>query len=198
MFIRLSSITVWLSLVFIPTSLVHADELRTWVDSSGSYRVEAEFVAYSDETVTLRNAKGREVKVPFSRLSKKDQEFIRQQDKSSDGADDKKLLVGKPATAKPVVKRFYWSLIDQDFDAMKALVTPDGQSDWDAAKTKVEELDAPDGRQAVLVRKAIASDDVVNVNVSIKVRGKYLKYQVRTRWIDGEWRVAAIIPDDRG
>lgn len=53
----------------LPVSL-GADELRgNWVDQSGKYRVEAEFVRLVGQHVTLRKSDGVEVTLPLSRLN---------------------------------------------------------------------------------------------------------------------------------
>jgi len=50
---------------------------RTWTDSTGKYRVEAEFVEFTDGNVKLKKTDGSIVSVPASKLSKADQQWVR-------------------------------------------------------------------------------------------------------------------------
>jgi hypothetical protein len=174
-------------------------QMRTWIDSSGKHRVQAELIGVAGKNVLLRNAAGKQLTVPIVRLSLDDQGFIRQQPSGSDAkpaqAAATSAPVGPPAEAKPVAKRFFTALIDQDFDEIKSLLTPAGQANWDAAKTLIEGLDVPDSRRSVLVRTAKSEAELAEVNVSVKVRGKYLKQRLKFRWSDNQWLVAALIPD---
>lgn len=51
--------------------------LRTWTDSTGKHKVEAEFVEFKDGTVCMKTAGGGTRTVPIDRLSREDQEFVR-------------------------------------------------------------------------------------------------------------------------
>jgi hypothetical protein len=53
--------------------------LRHWVDSTGSYTVDARLVAVGEGNVRLLKANGRTTTVPFSRLSNEDLEFVNAQ-----------------------------------------------------------------------------------------------------------------------
>ncbi len=164
--------------------------------------MEADFISFQDGIVTLRNTAGKRITLPIARLSKADQAFIQQRlsstlddQRSTSRVDAKSSTSGKPATAKPVAKRFFNALIDQNFDELKSLLTPAAQGNWEAAKPLIEGLDVPDNRQAVLVRTAKAEKDMADVNVSVKVRGKFLRQHLQLRWSDGQWLVAVLIPD---
>ena len=50
---------------------------RTWTDSTGKYRIVAEFVSYGVGTVTLKKLDGTVVKLPMDRLADADQKWIR-------------------------------------------------------------------------------------------------------------------------
>lgn len=51
---------------------------RTWSDSTGTFHVEAEFLAIEGDTVRLRRDDGKELDVPLHRLSGPDQEAARE------------------------------------------------------------------------------------------------------------------------
>lgn len=50
--------------------------LRTWTDATGQFRIEAAFVGKEGEVIRLRKADGSEVRVPLSKLSRADAEYI--------------------------------------------------------------------------------------------------------------------------
>ena len=52
---------------------------RTWTDRSGNFSVEAEFVRYADGEVTLEKQDGKVVTLPLSKLSFKDQKWLREE-----------------------------------------------------------------------------------------------------------------------
>lgn len=59
-------------LVLNASILVHScafGQSKEWVDDTGKYRVEAEFLRVEDETLWLKKADGTEISVPFARLS---------------------------------------------------------------------------------------------------------------------------------
>ncbi len=51
--------------------------LRTWTDSTGDYRVEAEFVSFKDGTVWLKKSDGEVITVPLDALSQTDQDYVK-------------------------------------------------------------------------------------------------------------------------
>ena len=51
---------------------------RTWTDSTGKYKIEAEFVKLDGQNVHLRREDGRIVQIPINRLSQGDQDHVRE------------------------------------------------------------------------------------------------------------------------
>ena len=60
-----------------PFSNCEAEDLRTWTDSTGKYSIEAEFHEFKDSKVHLRRADGTVIAIPASKLSREDQQFVR-------------------------------------------------------------------------------------------------------------------------
>lgn len=54
-----------------------ADELRQWTDTTGKFQIDAIFVNFADDQVTLQRDDGSTLKVPLARLSAKDRAFVR-------------------------------------------------------------------------------------------------------------------------
>ena len=53
-----------------------ASGLRTWSDTTGKFRIEAELVSVEEGKVNLKKKDGEVVSVPLAKLSKADQEFV--------------------------------------------------------------------------------------------------------------------------
>ncbi len=53
--------------------------VRTWSDTTGKFRIEAELVKVADGKVELRRKDGQNVTVPLDKLSKDDQDYLAQQ-----------------------------------------------------------------------------------------------------------------------
>jgi hypothetical protein len=56
--------------------------LRLWTDASGTHRIEARFVSFTDGTVRLQKADGRYVRIEYGLLSAADQDYVMRQDGS--------------------------------------------------------------------------------------------------------------------
>ncbi|ORZ23245.1 hypothetical protein BCR42DRAFT_446948 [Absidia repens] len=52
------------------------DRLRTWTDRSGSFKVEAQFLAYTDGKLRLHKANGVKIDVPLERMSAEDIRWV--------------------------------------------------------------------------------------------------------------------------
>lgn len=57
---------------------LNANAVRTWSDSSGTFKVEASYLGLIEDKIVLKTADGREIQVPISRLSLADKKFIDQ------------------------------------------------------------------------------------------------------------------------
>jgi hypothetical protein len=58
---------------------VAEEPLRTWTSADGKFTVEARLVSVEDDTVVLKRADGRMVKIALTKLSDADREFVREQ-----------------------------------------------------------------------------------------------------------------------
>jgi hypothetical protein len=65
-------------LIVLSVAALHA-EVRTWTDNTGKHKVRAEYVSYAEGKVTLRRSNGKQVEVPLTRLSREDQQYVREQ-----------------------------------------------------------------------------------------------------------------------
>ena len=58
--------------------LENVEELRQWSDRSGKFRVEAKLVSVENGQVTLERSDGKQAKLPVSRLSIFDQDYLKE------------------------------------------------------------------------------------------------------------------------
>ncbi|HEX5035396.1 MAG TPA: SHD1 domain-containing protein, partial [bacterium] len=65
-----------LALACSPAQSLRA-ETRTWTDSSGKYKIEADFEKIEDGQVYLQRTDGKKLSLPLAKLSKDDQSYLR-------------------------------------------------------------------------------------------------------------------------
>jgi hypothetical protein len=66
-------VVVWLGLPALGVA-------RTWTDSTGNYRVEADMIAFNNATVVLKKANHQLVAVPIEKLSTADQSYLKSEE----------------------------------------------------------------------------------------------------------------------
>jgi len=73
-------VAVMLSLLAMASSLQPTlqaqEEMREWTDKSGKFKVKAKFDSVEEQTVILNKADGTQIRVPISRLSQGDQDYL--------------------------------------------------------------------------------------------------------------------------
>ena len=62
--------------VFLLLVAVNLASARTWTDSTGKFRIDAEFVSLVDGVVTLKKPDGSATGIPLEKLSRADQDFV--------------------------------------------------------------------------------------------------------------------------
>jgi hypothetical protein len=67
----------WLLLGSPTTFAQQSDQLRIWTDDSGAFKVEAVYLNSAEGTVNLKRSDGVLIEVPLSRLSMKDQQYVK-------------------------------------------------------------------------------------------------------------------------
>jgi len=72
---------------------------RTWTDSTGKYKIEAEMAGFENGDVELRKADGKISKVPLEKLSRADQQYVRAR-----AAEKKRAPDAGPSGAKVQLK----------------------------------------------------------------------------------------------
>ena len=88
--LRLFIVCFWLLLISNPVWA------RTWTSSSGTYRVEAQFVEYVRGNVVLKKKDGTTISVPLAKLSEADKKFV---------AEQTRIRGGEEAIRKGLAKR---------------------------------------------------------------------------------------------
>ena len=75
---------------------------RQWTDSTGNFKVEAEFVESKDGKVQLKKASGSIITIPFEKLSQADQKFVREITSQQLGNNEKEAGVGSETKDPPI------------------------------------------------------------------------------------------------
>jgi thiol-disulfide isomerase/thioredoxin len=160
---------------------------RTWTDSSGKFRVEAELVRLDSGKVTLRKTDGKLVTLPMEKLSAADQQFVRQQETTAqkDPANDESPI-------KTVARRFFEGLRRENEDAVRATLTSKAQTRYDSPDSPVRKLPAPDRRATIRVQHVETAGDTALVQVSVRSRGENQESKLHLRREGDAWLVHAI------
>jgi hypothetical protein len=72
------SLVVVAALALLGVHSLAAEEVRTWSDKSGKFKIEAEFVEILEGKVKLKRADGKVIEVPLASLSRDDQQYLRE------------------------------------------------------------------------------------------------------------------------
>jgi len=62
-----------------PTEPPEEEPVRTWTDRTGQYKIEAALIEVKRGKVRLKTEEGKILSIPFNKLSKADQEYVRKQ-----------------------------------------------------------------------------------------------------------------------
>ena len=66
----------YLVLLVVSLGMVPTTYGRKWVDKTGRFTIEAEYVAFKDGRVTLKRPDGKQVRIAIGKLSREDREFV--------------------------------------------------------------------------------------------------------------------------
>ena len=69
--------------VFACFSVVFAQEMRIWTDSTGKFTIEASLVSFEDDTVKLQNKDGKVLTLAIDKLSEADKMYLSESDSSA-------------------------------------------------------------------------------------------------------------------
>lgn len=81
------SMITWTFVICVTTVAAVAEDLRTWTDTTGTFKTQAAFVSLDGDQVTLRREDGNLLKLPLDRLSRADQAFARRTARTALQAD---------------------------------------------------------------------------------------------------------------
>ena len=162
---------------------------RTWTDASGKFNVTAEFVAVQGDKVVLRRADGKQIKVPFERLSDKDRAFIEAR-QAEDPAIDAEAAGEDIAKA---AKNFCTDLRSSDRDIARGLLTDKAQPLMEGKNSPLAQLPSPSsGAGSIRTGKVQFSGAVAEIPVRVRAGGKFHKTKLHFRCEADVWRIFAI------
>lgn len=105
-----------------------ADDLRTWTDATGKFKVEASYVEIAADRIKLKRADGRELLVPLAQLSVADKTFLQ-----SHGITAKKPAVAAEAPAVAESPTPMLPVVKSDLSASAQLISTTYGLDKDLA-----------------------------------------------------------------
>ena len=87
---------------------------RTWTDSTGTYKTEAELVDFQNGIVRLKKVDGTIVSLPIERLSQADQQFVRSQDANAASTEGPKTASNRNLRLGEWVDLLPWVELNKD------------------------------------------------------------------------------------
>ncbi len=95
--------------------LSSAATARTWTDSAGKHKIEADLLSQQDGHITLKKRDGNVIRVPLRNLSDADQRYAREQTVKPTKDSDSKVVTaeGVGVTAKDALKEAFRSAVDR-------------------------------------------------------------------------------------
>src|SRR5690349_10635563 len=99
---------VLMALVAFASSILYSQStatVRKWSDTSGKYKVDAEFLGLKDGKVSLRKTDGNSIEVPLEKLSKADRDFVKSLEQGDPPAEKKATRSPSNTAAKRTLKK---------------------------------------------------------------------------------------------
>jgi hypothetical protein len=98
---RWLALGLWLTLF---ASFGQADDVRTWVDKSGKFKIEAKFIAIENGKAVLEKTDGLRVQIELDKLSPADRRLAEHLQKEKEKDEDNPFEKAKPAKPTPPAK----------------------------------------------------------------------------------------------
>ena len=147
-------------------SLELAAQVRTWVDTTGNHKVEAEFKAIDGNNVVLLKPNGKEIRVPRDRLSTEDMEFLASL--ANDNAKSERRFRAREA------KIIRAELIEDYYENLLASGTlPSNQTEF--IRRRMEVLATPIRNKSLLIRGKFVTPE------------EYVKMRTESNLLVEEW-----------
>jgi thiol-disulfide isomerase/thioredoxin len=183
----------WLGIALVPvllaTGALAVAETRTWTDSTGKHKIEAELLSTKGGKVRLRRDDGKEITIALDRLSEEDQAFVKEQANSEPAvvSDEARQVV------IDIADKFYRDLRTQDRSEASALLTDTAQELAKTGKSLLAGLPSPDDNaRSIKPGKAKIEGTQAEVPVIVRAGGTAQKTMLHLRYEADQWRVFAI------
>ncbi len=187
---------VTLTMILVLASAVTATDSRVWTDSTGKFRIEAEFVSSSDGTVVLRTKEGKEITLSIEKLSEQDQSYLSERasikekpNKTPSSPADSQAI----ATIRQLATDFYDDLRTKDRSIARDTLTAEAKALVENSKSALATIPSPDeGKAALRVGNAKISDKEATVTCTMRVDRNALRTTLNMRKVDEKWCVYAM------
>ncbi|MEZ6135685.1 MAG: SHD1 domain-containing protein [Pirellulaceae bacterium] len=166
-----------LTLACMGGSSLLADELREWSDSTGRFKITAKLIEVRDGVAILENAEGKSMKIPVSRLSSADQEFLNAGDNPFQMLDDGENTGANPAgTASSGAGAVWGGPKDVDWDRAEQFASLSGV-EWNVTLPATGTLDF-EPKRSPLPKKANFHEDMHALAVNTLCKRAVVGYTV--------------------
>jgi hypothetical protein len=127
-------------LSFAIVAQVRADDLRTWSDTTGKFKVQAKFGSLEDGKVTLIRENGKKFTIALDKLSKADQEYIAKQNAENpfqENEDNPFESAGPASKATSETPR----MVDVDWSKAQLIPLQTSESEWQVTLPEIPAAD---------------------------------------------------------
>ena len=134
---------IFLTIGLYPGGTVVAQDLREWTEATGSFKIKAALVEVKDEQIFLRTEAGKLVKIPLTRLSRGDRDFLNATSNPFEVVDESEVMqpsadATEPSDSRP--SQVGWKNPPQvDWDSIPIMST-ELAAGWSYAPSETEEL----------------------------------------------------------
>jgi len=182
--------------VFLTAAPPDGKPLRTWRDSTGQFSVSAELLDVEDGNVLLRRADGRQLSVPFKRLSAADRAFVEAERASREGTTEARPAADKSAAAKQVsaaARLFFADLRSVDRQTARQLLTDKARPLMEGEDSPLGHLPRPaSGIGSLIVGKPRVENEIAEIPVRVRAAGALHETKLHFRQENDAWRIFAI------
>ena len=185
-----------LALFLVLANIGVATDSRVWTDSTGKFRVEAEFVSVSDGMVVLKTKEGKEITLSIERLCEQDQSFLEELASTKEQSNRSPLSPANSqaiASVRELATEFYDDLRTNDRSIARDALTAEAKALVDDGKSALTTIPKPDeGKAALRVGVPKVSGKEATVPCSMRVGRNAIRTILNLRRVEEQWRVYAM------
>ncbi len=166
-------------------NLAMANE-REWTSADGKRTITAELVSATSDSVTLKRNNGKTAKVPLSKFSPEDREFVQAYLVKRDQEETERAIKGRIARFYQVIRKA------PELEDLKTVLVTAARENVDSNSAFFEKISTPDRGKKAVVRQIDFDGDRAVAQVSIKISGSFRKLEFGLRDESGTWNIESL------